>query len=30
MKKALLSIMDAWYEARNAYAKRHLSHRLGS
>jgi hypothetical protein len=30
MKKVLLSIWDAWQEARQAYAKRYLRHRLGS
>jgi len=30
MKKVLLSIWDAWCEARQAYAKRYITHRLGS
>lgn len=30
MKKMLLAVWQAWYEARVAYAKRYLHHRLGS
>jgi len=30
MKKILLAIWDAWYEARLAYADRYIAHRLGS
>jgi len=30
MKKTLLEIWQAWYEARRAYANRYISHRLGS
>ena len=30
MKKTLLVIMHAWYEARLAYTKRYAFHRLGS
>jgi hypothetical protein len=30
MKKLILAIWDAWSEARQAYAKRYLVHRLGS
>jgi hypothetical protein len=30
MKKTLLAIWQAWYEARLAYANRYTSHRLGS
>jgi hypothetical protein len=30
MKKTLLVIWQAWYEARLAYANRYVSHRLGS
>jgi hypothetical protein len=30
MKKTLLAIWQAWYEARLAYANRYTAHRLGS
>jgi len=30
MKKTVLAIWQAWYEARLAYANRYISHRLGS
>jgi hypothetical protein len=30
MKKIFLSIWQAWYEARLAYAKRYTQHQLGS
>lgn len=30
MKKTLLAIWQAWYEARLAYANRYTSQRLGS
>jgi hypothetical protein len=30
MKKTLLAIWQAWYEARLAYANRYTFHRLGS
>jgi len=30
MKKLFILVWQAWYEARLAYAKRYVSHRLGS
>jgi hypothetical protein len=30
MKKALLTFLQAWHEARQGYAKRYMNHRLGS